>query len=300
MTQGKTALVTGGTGFLGSFLIDFLLRQGERVVALLRGPAAAERLLETLQAVGMYDVEMFRESGQLSVITGDVSAPGLGFSEAELDALAEGIDEIWHCAASLKFQERYSEEIAAQNIAGTRHMLNFARRCNRRQSTPMFHISTAYAAPLREGLVRETLPSSDTRFRNRYEWSKQEAERLVGTVRYQEELPLFIFRPSIIIGHSRTGRAVRFTGYYDVFRTLYLLTHNLEINLGGSFNRNLHLRIKAGADVRLNLVPVDLVVDSMLRIARSQSHDVGIVNDTNERPALHPFLYGQALHLLRL
>jgi thioester reductase-like protein len=298
MTQGRTAFVTGGTGFLGSFLIEQLLRRGDRVVALVRGVAAEDRLLETLQSVGMGDVEAFREGGRLSVVNGDVCLPGFGLSTEELDVLAGAVQEIWHCAASLKFQERYSEEIAAQNISGTRNVIHFTRRCNQRRSTPMFHVSTAYAAPLQDGVVREELPSEDTRFRNRYEWSKQEAERLIGEVRREEGLPLFIFRPSIVIGHSRTGRVVRFTGYYDVFRTLYLLTRNLEVNLGNSFDRNLRLRIKADADVRLNVVPVDFVIEAMWRIARSPLRDHWIFNITNEQPPLLSFLFTQASRLL--
>jgi nucleoside-diphosphate-sugar epimerase len=197
------------------------------------------------------------------------------------------VDEIWHCAASFKFQERCREEITAHNIAGTRNILDFARDCNARRKTLVFHVSTAYAAPLSDGVVREELPPVDAPFRNRYEWSKQEAERLVGAYRQQYGVPAFIFRPSIIIGHSSTGRAVRFSGYYDVIRAIYQLTHSLEVNLGKSFDRNLRLRILAGRDVRLNVVPVDFVVEAMWRIARIEPPGAWIFNLTNDRP---PFL----------
>src|SRR5262249_39925928 len=152
------------------------------------------------------------------------------------------------------------------------------------KSTPVFHVSTAYAAPLIDGLVREELPAAKTPFRNRYEWSKQEAERLAGVYREQLDLPVTIFRPSVVIGHSQTGRASRFTGYYDVIREIYLLTQSLEINLGDSFDHNLHLRILAGAATRLNVVPVDFVVDVMWHLSCRGRGKAWIFNLTNDQP----------------
>lgn len=298
MRTSRTALVTGGTGFLGSFLIEFLLRQGMRIIAIVRGPAAEARLLAALREINAADLDARRASGSLSVITGDVRSPGFGLNESDQNALASTIDEIWHCAASFKFQEHSREEIAAHNIGGTQQVLEFTRRCNQQRVTPLFHVSTAYAAPVIDGVAREVAPADDTPFRNRYEWSKQEAERLVGAFRRQYELPIVIFRPSIILGHSRTGRAVRFTGYYDVFRALYLLINSLTINLGAQFDRNLHLRIGASADLRPNVVPVDFVVEAMWRLARSERGDAWIFHIINNQPPSLEFLFAQACTLL--
>ena len=298
MVTRKTVFVTGGTGFLGSFLVDFLLRRDYHVVALVRGPEAEGRLLDALREINGAADTGFLESGCLTVVEGDVRLPGFGLPAETLNGLVDSVEEIWHGAASLKFQERYCDEIAAHNIAGTQHILEFARRCNRLRSTPMFHVSTAYAGPFSDGLVREVLPATETPFRNRYEWSKQEAERLVGTFRRHYELPVFIVRPAIIIGHSRTGRAVRFSGYYDVFRALYLLRQGLEINLGKNFDRNLHLRIRASVDVQVNVVPVDFVVEAMWRLAQSDKGNAWIFNITNERPPSLDFLFTQACSLL--
>jgi thioester reductase-like protein len=40
----KTAFVTGANGFLGAFLVDFPLEQGNRVIALVRGDHPIENL----------------------------------------------------------------------------------------------------------------------------------------------------------------------------------------------------------------------------------------------------------------
>lgn len=295
MTTRKTVLLTGGTGFLGAFLLDDFLRRGCRVMAIVRGPEGERRLLDALRDIDSDADETVLADGQLRVFNGDVRAPGFGVDAAAQRLLVNSVKEIWHCAASFKFQERCCEEVAAHNITGTRNVLDFAYACNLRRLTPMFHISTAYAAPLINGLVREELPTSVTPFRNRYEWSKQEAERLIGEFRRQYHVPAYIFRPSIIIGHSRTGRAARFTGYYDVIRALYLLAQSLSVNLGDNFDRDLRLRILAGDFVRLNVAPVDFVVEAMTRLAaRVSRQDAWIFNITNDHPPLLDFLFAQA------
>jgi hypothetical protein len=87
---------------------------------------------------------------------------------------------------------------------------------------------------------------------------------------------------------------MRFSGYYDVIRAIYLLTHSLEINLGDTFDRNLHLRILANPAVRLNVVPVDFVIEAMWRIAWHHPQDSWIFNITHDQPPLLDFLFEQA------
>lgn len=280
----QTVFVTGGTGFLGSFLIDFLLKKGNRVVALVRGPEPTRRLCEVLHAVSE-DGEAVRALGErLLVVEGDVRERGLGLSEDVQRELAQEVTELWHCATSFKFQACYRDEIAAHNITGTHNLLRFAQRCNTRKTASVFYVSTAYAAPTVDGVSREALSLPGASYRNLYEWSKQEAEHLVWRFRHEQHLPAVILRPSVIVGHSRTGCAVRFSGYYDVIRTIYLLTHSLEVNLGPRFDRNLRTRILAQPQVQLNVVPVDFVVEAMWRIARAECQDPFIFHLVHDTP----------------
>lgn len=276
--QAKTVFVTGGTGFLGSFLVAFLLQKGYRVVALVRGPDPAGRLLKVLREVSDGGLEEVLIGERLEVVEGDIRAPGFGLTDGLQRKLACEVEEIWHCAASFKFRERDREEIVAYNVTGTRNLLDFARLCNKGKETPAFYVSTAYAAPVSLGVAREELPSEGAPFRNLYEWSKQKAERLVNRFWQESHLPAVILRPTVIIGHSLTGKTVRFNGYYNVFRALYLLTHNLEVNLGSNFDRNLRLRVLARPDLLLNLVPIDFVVEAMWRLSCAERHNVSIVH----------------------
>lgn len=283
MSATKTVFVTGGTGFVGSFLIAHLLRQGCRVVALVRSPDPLGRLLAVLREVSESAIGGSHLTGRLRVVEGDVRLPGFGLTPAVQGELACQVEELWHCATSFKFQERDREEVISHNVQGARHLLDFACCCNSGKTAPVFYVSTICAAPVRGGISREELPPVDAPFRNLYEWSKQEAERLVNQFRQAHQLPAMILRPSIIIGDSRTGKAVRFTAYYGVFRALYLLARNLEVNLGSAFDRNLRLRILAQPDLRLNLAPIDFVVDALWRVSRAVrqgQYIYHIANDT--------------------
>jgi nucleoside-diphosphate-sugar epimerase len=294
MAQTQTAFVTGSTGFLGTFLTAFLLRQGVRVIALVRGPNARERLLDALHEAGEDDGCELALREHLQVVEGDIRQAGFGLDDETHKALRRTVTEVWHCAASFKFQERCREDVIAHNITGTQNVLNFARQCGSQTAVPVFYISTAYAAPQMGGVVREELSPPEAPARNLYEWSKQMAERLVAEFRRAYDLPALIFRPSIVIGHSRSGRAVRFTGYYDVIRAIYMLTRSLEVNLGSSFDRNLRVRVLAGRDVRLNVVPIDFVVAAMWQIARAEPRESFIFNLTTDTPPFLADLFQQA------
>jgi nucleoside-diphosphate-sugar epimerase len=143
----------------------------------------------------------------LRVVEGDIRDSGFGLAAGAQRELARGVEEIWHCAASFKFEERDREKIVAHNVVGTRNLLDFACLCNQGKEAPVFYVSTAYAAPVSLGIAREELPPEGTLFRNLYEWSKQEAERLVNRFRRESQLPAVILRPTVILGHSLTGKA---------------------------------------------------------------------------------------------
>jgi nucleoside-diphosphate-sugar epimerase len=297
--QGRTAFVTGATGFLGSFLVTFLLEKGYRVIALVRGPHPRARLLDVLHEVSNGKVETVCDE-RLQVVEGDVRNPGCGLTADVQHALAREVDEIWHCAASFKFQERDREDVYAQNVIGTRHLLDFARDCNHEKTAPFFYVSTAYAAPVKNGVAEEDIAPVGAHSHNLYERSKQEAERLVDQYHRDFALPVAIFRPSIIIGHTQTGQAVRFSGYYDVLRALALLVRNLEVNLTGNFDRNLRVRIRARSDTPLNLVPVDFVVEAMWRLSCIDRRDAVVFNIVNETPVLVSELFRYACEEVRV
>ena len=116
-----------------------------------------------------------------------------------LDAIVEhyAIEQIVHCAGSLDYFNRAELELA--NIQLTARMLELARRLRIARFT---FISTAYSSGYVDGPVAERLHADPAKDPTEYARTKREAERLVAA----SGVPYLIVRPSVVIGHSRTGR----------------------------------------------------------------------------------------------
>jgi thioester reductase-like protein len=114
-------------------------------------------------------------------------------------------------------------------------------------------VSTCYVAGKREGEILETELRHEAGYRNFYEESKYLAEVEVDSAK--GELPITIYRPSVVCGDSQTGETGKYDGVY--FLIHYLLKWPSMLSLINIGNHK----------VSLNLVPVDFVVDAMAALA---------------------------------
>jgi nucleoside-diphosphate-sugar epimerase len=208
-------VVTGATGFVGgAIILELLAKTDVDVVGVVR-PRRVESPQERLEgslcrAADAYDLAgldlQIRE--RCRAVAGDIRDPLCGVSPAAVGTVSEW----WHCAASLEFTERRAAKIFSHNVAGTRNALLLAERLS---AETFNHISTAYVAGTRSGVVAEELPKPDVETNNYYERSKIEAE---GVVADFERLRTRIMRPSIVIGNSETFAATSFMGIYAFIR----------------------------------------------------------------------------------
>jgi long-chain acyl-CoA synthetase len=228
-------LLTGATGFVGREILDRLLSRGRRVYALVRAKdddAAAGRL---------------PRHARLTPVAGDIERPGLGLSRHRADALADEVTTVVHCAASVSFglSLRDSRRV---NVDGTRHVLELAERCSGLER--MSYVSTAYVAGEPRRLFQEDQLDVGQSFRNPYERSKFEAERMVRE--RANGMPLQIVRPSIVVGDSRTGRTSSFNVLYAPLK---------------AFARGAIPAIPARRSSPVDIVPVDYVADQTVELA---------------------------------
>jgi long-chain acyl-CoA synthetase len=229
-------LLTGATGFLGQELLARYLERGDdRVHALVRAPddeAAAARL---------------PSHPRLSAVAGDIERPRLGLDERRADELAEQVTTVVHCAASVSFSLGL-EESRQVNVGGSRRMVDLAERCaGRGDGLRRFaYVSTAYVAGTRAGVFDEDSLDVGQSFRNPYERSKFEAERLVRE--RAAGLPLQVMRPSIVVGDSRSGWTSSFNVLYAPLR---------------AFARGAIPALPARRRSPVDVVPVDYVADSI-------------------------------------
>lgn len=250
-----SVLLTGATGFVGmEVLARYLERSDRDVVCLVRAAddaAAGERLDGVLH--NLFGRGADRYSGRVRALAGELSEPGLGLSLTARERLAENVTTIVHSAASVSFAMPL-EEARTVNVEGTRRMLEFAALARARGAglTRYAQISTAYVAGTHEGHFSEIDLDVGQDFRNSYEQSKFEAERLVRE--QGEDLPWMILRPSIVVGDSRSGWTAAFNVLYWPLR---------------AFSSGLLKALPSTEESPLDVVSVDYVADAIHALCES-------------------------------
>lgn len=240
--MSDSLLLTGATGFLGMELIARWLEEDDGpdvfVAVRARDDAGARERVDGLLTC-LYEKPP-PGADRLRPVRGDVTAPGLGLSARDRALITGSVERVVHCAASVSFTLPV-EDARAINVGGTGNVLSLAREIANLER--LVHVSTAYVAGRSLGVFRETDLLHDAAFRNTYEQTKHEAERLVAA---SPDLPLVTVRPSIVVGESDSGWTSAFNVIYQPLQ---------------AFVRGRLRELPADPLGLVDIVPVDYVVD---------------------------------------
>jgi long-chain acyl-CoA synthetase len=255
MSKPERIVLTGATGFLGRELVaELLARNPETEFSLLvRGrddAEAAQRADRMLTEVLSGDA-LANARKRVRAVRADLERERFGLEQRAYEKLAGETTAVIHGAASVSFSLPLPEARAI-NVEGTRRMLDFALRANAR----MDYIGTAYVAGERRGLVREDELDVGQSFRNTYEQTKMEAEKLVR--KRAGGQPVVMYRPSIIVGDSETGRT-------SSFKVLYW---PLKV-----YARGLVPVVPAKPRTPVDVVPSDYVVKAIAHIREDAANE---------------------------
>jgi len=232
--------VTGATGFIGRHLVERLLeREGDIHVLVREG--STDKLEGIMRGWGNPD--------RVKPVTGDLSEPMLGLSESDHERL-KGVEHFFHLAAI--YDMTAGEEPNAQlNVGGTQNAVDLA---NALEAGIFHHASSIAVAGMYEGHFTEDSFDEGQKLAHPYHRTKFEAEKLV---RQQVKGAWRVYRPSIVVGNSKTGEMDKIDGPYYFFKAIqkarFALPQWFPL-VGLEFGKT-------------NIVPVDYVAAAMDHIA---------------------------------
>ncbi|XP_069691430.1 fatty acyl-CoA reductase wat-like [Periplaneta americana] len=272
--------ITGCTGFMGKVLMEKLLRSCpyiNKIYVLVRrkkGKDMHTRLEDIFNEPLFMKLkqEQPKFCHKVTAVSGDCIEPGLGLSPSDRQLLAEEVDVVFHCAATVRFDEKLRIAVGI-NVRGTESVLQLAREMRRLKV--IIHVSTAYCnCPLPEieekfydlplshkkvtnivdnmddNMLDKITPDFLGNWPNTYAYTKAVSEDLV-----REQgvgMPIGVFRPAIVLA----TRTEPLWGWID---NVYGPT-GVFIGAGIGLMRTLHCDLKKVA----NLVPVDMTINALI------------------------------------
>jgi nucleoside-diphosphate-sugar epimerase len=173
----KTVLVTGGTGFVGSRLVENLvLEQQAHVRVLVRNFSTASRLAR-------FPVEM---------LAGDIT------DESAVHKAVQGCDFVFHCAHDARLGRDQQKFMAVQ---GTKNISEAVLQAGVRQMVHVSTVSVYGSTP--DGDLTETVPWQPSD--HSYIQAKRSAEQLVLDLHREKGLPVVVLQPTMIYGPYSKG-----------------------------------------------------------------------------------------------
>jgi thioester reductase-like protein len=246
MSSSPTVLVTGFPGFLAGKLVPRLLkRQRAAELILLASPdllPQARRLVGTLRG----------QRARVQLYSGDVADMHFGLSGDEYRSLTSRVTEVYHFATAN--HAGAPQQLAQRtHVDGTRHLIELGKESERLRR--IHYLSTAFVCGDRQGVIDEIELEMGQRFRSPFEETRYRGEQII---RQHRELPVTVYRPSLIIGDTQKGEIDRLDGpaYFAI-----------KLALG---QPAVPLPLPQDADAPLNVVPWDYVLEAMLALAADE------------------------------
>ena len=242
----KTVLLTGANGFIATYIAKALLADSDvTICAFVRADDEVSARAKLLREWWDYPELIAALGTRIQPIHGDVTKPNLGISKEAYGCLAEKVTHIIHTAADWRLLPL--DELRKTNVQGIANIIEFAKQAKHLER--LSHISTSYVAGGANGTIPEEQLTDQYGFFTDYERSKYEGEQLIQAVK--SELPISVFRPSMVVGNSETGAVKTFNTFYFPLR-LYL-TGRMRL-------------MPVSRSLRLNIVPVDYVAKAVAQL----------------------------------
>lgn len=240
LVRERTVLITGAPSFVAIQLMWRILETEPQTTIhlVVRG----DRIVRTEDFIA----RRAGDRARIHIHRGSVTEPHFGLHEDSFRILASEVTDVYHLASMhhLGVSKQQVEEV---NIRGTRLALEAVRAF---EKLHRFHYySTAFVCGSREGVILEEDLEQGQTFRSTFERTRFTAEMDVRRAR--KDLPITVYRASLVVGDSRTGEMAWLDGPW-IF--LQAIARNPE---------RLPTLLPSATHYPFNVVPVDYVAHAM-------------------------------------
>lgn len=248
--MNRCYLLTGGSGVIGSAVLPVLLEKPHDQVLLLLRASSALHLQSRFDELCSYWGISEEDSRRSRIIPmrGDVKRASLGLHADDYARVCGMVTHIIHAAGNVRMNLSI-DEARSETLSVAKNVVNVFKDCKQNNKTvKLDYVSTIGVCGKMSGNIPEERISNTVGFNNSYEQSKYESESLLWDLIEAGEA-VTLHRPSMVVGHSDTGRIKSFQVFY------YLADF-----LSGrhTFGVLPHCR-----DHQIDLIPVDYVAQAI-------------------------------------
>jgi thioester reductase-like protein len=243
-------LLTGGTGFIGPFLIKSLLEQTRaKIHVLVRASDEAQGMqrlraaMESMGPCGVGLMQMFKE--RVIPVCGDLGQPKLGLTQDAWDFLANEMDSVFHNGATVNYLFNY-DRMREANVLGTNEVIRLSFE-GRPKSLNYVSTTFVFGWAVKSVLYETDFNRNMELLDFGYSQSKWVAEQVVADAR-SKGLPVRIFRPALV-SPSVSGGGNNFD--IAVRLVAFMVNHGIGVD----------------ALNQVSFVPADIVANNIVAIS---------------------------------
>jgi UDP-glucose 4-epimerase/long-chain acyl-CoA synthetase len=209
----KKIFLTGSTGTIGLELVKELVRRNTEVHLLIRAKSPFHLTSRVEKVISFNGLEKYRK--YIFSYSGDITKDQLGLSNKVYLELTNKITHITHCAGKVKLNQSKTEALELSKKS-TEKIISFAKKCISNGQLERIDVTTTVGVGGKSTTVLpEAFLENRPIFHNNYEYGKYETEIYLQQL-INDGLPITIHRPSMVVGHSKTGRASSFQVFYHL------------------------------------------------------------------------------------
>ncbi|MBA4369521.1 MAG: short chain dehydrogenase, partial [Desulfobacterium sp.] len=254
-------LITGANGFLGKHLVERLIQNGHEITLLIRNPEHTDK--KKLIDSWCKQTEMVQRHGRNAAVTiwnGDIGRSNLGLDRK---STLSDFHHIYHLAA---IYDLGADETLTMNtnVKGTEYLLK--KMDKDRFSGCLHFVSSVAVAGDFQGEFSERMFAEGQKHNHVYNRSKYESEKIVREKRSaQNAYEIRIYRPSAIVGHSKTGEMDRVDGPYYGFLLISALKKLIPSWMP---------MVAPKINTLMDMVPVDYAADAIYTLSMMERSEL--------------------------